>query len=50
MKIANTDKEFPHIFWTPWGNSMKVSGKMCFKIILTVTKNQGFSLEDTFFD
>ena len=29
---------------------MKLSGKMCFKIILKVTKNQGFtlSLEDTF--
>ena len=31
---------------------MKFSGKMCFEIILKVTKNQGFtlSLEDTFFD
>ena len=31
---------------------MKFSGKMCFKIILKVTKNQGFtlSLEDTFFE
>ena len=30
---------------------MKFSGKMCFKIILKVTKNQGFTLssEDTFF-
>ena len=30
---------------------MKFSGKMCFEIILKVTKNQGFtlSLEDTFF-
>ena len=30
---------------------MKFSGKMCLKIILKVTKNQGFalSLEDTFF-
>ena len=52
MKIANVDKEFLHIFWTIWGNSMKFSGKMCFKIILKVTKNQGFtlSLEDTFFE
>ena len=31
---------------------MKFSGKMCFKIILKVTKNQDFSLslEDTFFE
>ena len=30
---------------------MKFSGKMCLKIILKMTKNQGFtlSLEDTFF-
>ena len=51
MKIANIDREFIHIFWTTWGNSMKSSGKMCFKIILKVTKNQGstLSIEDTFF-
>ena len=31
---------------------MKFSGKMCLKIILKVTKNQGFTLflEDTFFE
>ena len=31
---------------------MKFSGKMCFKIILKITKNQSFtlSLEDTFFE
>ena len=31
---------------------MKLSGKMCLKIILKVTKNQGFTLsvEDTFFE
>ena len=31
---------------------MKFSGKMCFKIILKVAKNQGFtlSLEDAFFE
>ena len=31
---------------------MKFSRKMCFKILLKVTKNQGFnlSLEDTFFE
>ena len=33
-------------------NSMKFLGKMCLKIILKVTKNQGFtfSLKDTFFE
>ena len=52
MKIANIDREFLHIFWTTWGNSMKFSEKMCFEIILKVTKNQGFtlSLEDTIFE
>ena len=52
MKIANIDREFLHIFWTTWGNSMKFSGKMCLKIILKVTKKQGFnlSLEDAFFE
>ena len=52
IKIANIDREFLHIFWTTWGNSMKFSGKMCFEIILKVTKNQSFtlSLEDTFFE
>ena len=31
---------------------MEFSGKMCFKMILKVTKKQGFtiSLEDTFFE
>ena len=31
---------------------MKLSGKMCFEIVLKVTKKQGFtlSLEDTFFE
>ena len=31
---------------------MKFSGKICFKIVLKVTKKQGFilSLEDTFFE
>ena len=52
MKIGNIDRKFIHIFWTTWRNSMKFSGKMCFKIILKVTKNQGFTLsvEDTFFE
>ena len=50
-KFANINRGFLHIFWTTWGNSMKYSGKMCLKIILKVTKNQGFSLflEDTLF-
>ena len=51
-KLTNIDREFLHIFWTTWGNSMKFSGKMCLKILLKVTKNQGFSLssEDTLFE
>ena len=50
MKIANIDKEFLHIFWTTWGNSIKFSRKMYFKIILKFTKNQvaALSIEDTF--
>ena len=52
MKIANIDREFLHIFWTTWGNSMKFSGKMCLEIILKVTKNQCFtlSLAEIFFE
>ena len=52
MKITNIDREFLYIFWTTWGNSMKFSGKMSFKIILKVTKKQGFilSLEDRFLE
>ena len=52
MKVANIDREFLYMFWTTWGNSMKFSGKMCFEIILKVTKNQGFtlSLEGTYFE
>ena len=52
MKIANIDREFLHIFWTTWGNSMKFLGKMCLKIILKVTKNQGSTLflKDIFFE
>ena len=51
-KIANIDTEILHVFWTNWGNSMKFLGKMCLKIILKVTKNQGFtlSLEDAIFE
>ena len=52
MKIANTDREILHIFWTIWRISMKFSEKMCFKTILKVTKSQGFtfSLEDSAFE
>ena len=52
MKIANIDREILHDFWTAWGISMKISGKMCLMIILKVTKNEGFtlSLEHTFFE
>ena len=51
-KLANIDREFLHIFWTTWANSMKLSGNMCLKIILKVTKSQGFtfSLESAFFE
>ena len=52
MKIANIDREFLHISWTTWENSMKFSENMCFDIILKVTKSQDFTLssEDTFFE
>ena len=52
MKIANTDREILHNFWTTWGISMKFWGKMCLMIILKVTKKQSFtfSLEDTFIE
>ena len=52
MKIANIDREFLHIFWKTWRCSTKFSGKMCFNIILKVTKNQGsvLSVEDTIFN
>ena len=51
-KLANINREFLQIFWTIWGNSIKFSGNMCLKIILKVTKNQGFtlSLDNTFFE
>ena len=38
MKIANIDKESPHIFWMNWGFSIKFSGKMWLITILKVTK------------
>ena len=51
MKIANTDREFIHIFLATLVNSMKSLVNMCFKIMLKVTKNQGFILyfENIFF-
>ena len=52
IKIANIDREILHNFWTTWGISMKISGKMWLLIILKVTKKQGFTLflEDTSFE
>ena len=52
LKLANIDREFLHIFWMTWGNSMKFSGKMSLKIILKVTENHIFtlSLEDAIFE
>ena len=51
MQTANFDREFLHIFWTASGNSITFSGKLCFKIILKITKSQGstLSIENTFF-
>ena len=51
MKIANIDRELPHIFWITWGILMKFLGKMRLMIILKVTKYHGFtpSIEDTVF-
>ena len=48
MKIVNIEGENLHIFWTTWGISIKLSGKMWLMIMLKVTKNKGFtlSLED----
>ena len=45
------DRGILHIFRTTWGISMKFSGEMWLKIMLKISKNQGFtlSLEDTFF-
>ena len=45
-KLADIDREFLHIIWMTWGNSMKSSGNMCLKIISKVTKK----LEDAFFE
>ena len=43
MKIANIDRQILHIFWTTWGILTKFSGKMSLKIVLNVTKKQGFT-------
>ena len=42
MKIANIEREILHIFWTTWGISLKISGKMWLMIILKVTKKTEF--------
>ena len=49
LKIV--EEENLHIFWTTWGISKKLSGKMYLVMIFEVTKNQGFthSLEKTVF-
>ena len=44
MKIVNIDRKFLHIFWTTWENSMEFSVKICFKIILKVTKPRFYPL------
>ena len=53
VKIVNIiiDKENQYIFQTTWGIAMNFSRKMCFMIILKVTKKQNFffSLEKTVF-
>ena len=44
MKIANIEEENLHIFWTTWGTSMKVLGKMWLMTMLKVTEKQAFKL------
>ena len=44
MKLVDIGGENLHIFWTTGQISMKPSGKMWLKIILQVTKNQGYTL------
>ena len=44
MKIVDIDGENLHIFWTTWGISMKLSGKMWLMMILKVTKTTGFKV------
>ena len=44
LKIVNIDEGSLHIFKTTCGISMKFSEKSCFRIILKITKNQGFPL------
>ena len=53
MKIANIEREVLHIFWTTWGISIKLSGKMWHDNIKNHKKKTGLntlSLEDTFFE
>ena len=52
MKIANTDRESLHIFWTTWVIPMKFSGKMWLMTILRARENTGFipSLQNTFLE
>ena len=52
IKMVNIEEENLHIFWTSWGISMKVSGKMWVMRILKVTKKQGsiLSLKNTFLE
>ena len=38
IKIANIEEENLHNFWTTWGISVELSGKMWLMIILKVTK------------
>ena len=49
MKTVNTEEEDLHIFWTTWGISMKLSGKVW---LLKKLKKQGFSLslENTYLE
>ena len=41
-KLANINRECPHIYGTTWGNSMTFSGKTFLKIISKVTKKTRF--------
>ena len=50
IKIADIDREVLDIFWTTWGISMKLLGKMWLTIIIQIyiyikkTKTPGFHL------
>ena len=49
MKTVKIEEEDLHIFWTTWGISMKLSGKVW---LLKKLKKQGFSLslENTYLE